>query len=105
MSTNAGRKPNAIKADVVAFIHDAFEGIGEEKGLTGLQAFTKWASNPANQSQFYCQIWGKLIPKDIKATVTGEDGGPVKMVIGWEKIEDDSDETEEASTVEESDGE
>lgn len=85
--TNAGRKPKAIKADIVAFVHDAFEGIGEDQGLTGLQAFTKWAANPANQSQFYTQIWGKLIPKDIKSEVSGEGGGPVKLVMTWEKEE------------------
>jgi hypothetical protein len=88
MSTNAGKKPAAIKADIIAFVQDAFEGIGEERGVTGLQAFTQWAANPANQSQFYTQIWGKLIPKDIKQQVTGEDGGPVKLVMSWEKDEE-----------------
>jgi hypothetical protein len=83
MSTNAGRKPTHIKADMVAFIHDAFEGIGEQRGLTGIQAFTEWASNPANQSQFYTQIWAKLIPKDIKSEISGANGGPVKMSISW----------------------
>lgn len=88
--TNAGRKPKAIKADIVAFVHDAFEGIGAEDGITGLQAFTRWASNPANQSQFYTQIWAKLIPKDIKSEISGANGGPVKMSISWntEPIED-----------------
>jgi hypothetical protein len=80
---NAGRKPKAIKADMVAFIHDAFEGIGEREGLTGLQAFTEWAANPANKSQFYTQIWAKLIPKDIKQEISGNNGGPVKMSISW----------------------
>jgi hypothetical protein len=81
--TNAGKKPKVIKADMIAFVQDAFEGIGEESGLTGLQAFTKWASNPVNQSQFYTQIWAKLIPKDIKQEISGEGGGPVKMSISW----------------------
>jgi len=80
---NAGRKPKAIKADMIAFVQDAFEGIGEEQGITGLQAFTKWASNPANQSQFYTQIWAKLIPKDIKQEISGDGGGPVKLAISW----------------------
>jgi len=80
---NIGKKPSVIKADMVAFIHDAFESIGEQEGLTGLQAFTQWAANPANKSQFYTQIWAKLIPKDIKQEVSGKDGGPVRMSISW----------------------
>lgn len=82
--TNAGKSPKVIKADVMAFVHDAFEGIGANQGITGLEAFTNWASNPANQSQFYTQIWSKLIPKDIKSSVTGENGGPVKLIMSWD---------------------
>jgi hypothetical protein len=80
---NIATPTKVIKRDMIAFVQDAFEGIGEEQGLTGLQAFTKWASNPANQSQFYTQIWAKLIPKDIKSTITGDEGGPVKLSISW----------------------
>ena len=88
--TNAGRKPKAIKADIVAFVHDAFEGIGGEQGITGLEAFTRWAANPANQSQFYTQIWAKLIPKDIKSEMSGKNGGPVRLSITWDQDVEDA---------------
>jgi hypothetical protein len=41
----------------------AFEDLG------GLPRLVEWANNPQNIGTFYTQIWGKIIPKDIKAEV------------------------------------
>ena len=74
-------KPGASTAqltrDAKAMIQLAFEDLG------GLPRLVEWANNPANLSQFYTQIWSKIIPKDIKQEVSGEGGGPVKMSISW----------------------
>ena len=76
-----GAKPKALTQDAKACIQLAFEDLG------GLQRMVEWANNPANLSQFYTQIWSKIIPKDIKSEVSGEGGGPVKLVMTWEKDE------------------
>jgi len=79
---NVTKSEKAIKRDIAAFVHDAFEEIGNEQGLTGLQSFVRWASQPQNQTAFYTQIWGKLIPKPVE--VSGPQGGPMKLVVAWE---------------------
>jgi hypothetical protein len=75
----AGDSPKKLTQDAKAAIQLAFEDLG------GLTRLVEWANNPANLGAFYTQIWSKIIPKDIKSVVTGdEDGGPVKMSISWQ---------------------
>ena len=73
-----GATAGALTKDAKAMIQLAFEDLG------GLPRLVEWANNPANTSQFYTQIWSKIIPKDIKSEVSGKDGGPVKLVMAWE---------------------
>ena len=80
--SNVTKTEKSIKRDIAAFVHDAFEEVGNEQGLTGLQAFVRWAANPANQTAFYTQMWGKLIPKPVE--VSGPQGGPMRLVVAWE---------------------
>lgn len=78
-----GASPTQLTRDAKAMIQLAFEDLG------GLPRLVEWANNPANLSQFYTQIWSKIIPKDIKSEITGSEGGPVKMAISWNtSIED-----------------
>lgn len=72
-----GDPVKAFTGDAKVAVQMAFEGIG------GVPELIRWASNPANQSQFYTQIWSKIIPKDIKQELGGEGGGPVKLSISW----------------------
>jgi hypothetical protein len=72
-----GATTAALTKDAKAMIQLAFEDLG------GLPRLVEWANNPANISQFYTQIWSKIIPKDIKSEVTGANGGAVKMSISW----------------------
>lgn len=84
---------NKLTSDAKHIIQMAFQDLG------GLPRLIEWANNPANTGTFYTQIWSKIIPKDIKSTVTGEDGGPVKMVIAWDdeakKVSTEDDEEDE----------
>ena len=73
-----GATTAALTKDAKAMIQLAFEDLG------GLPRLVEWANNPANISQFYTQIWSKIIPKDIKSEVSGEGGGPVKLVMSWD---------------------
>lgn len=59
----AGDTPAKLTRDAKAMIQLAFEDLG------GLPRLVEWANNPANLGTFYTQIWGKIIPKDIKAEV------------------------------------
>lgn len=77
MAAKPGDPAKAFTADAKVAIQMAFEGIG------GMSRLIEWANNPANISQFYTQIWSKIIPKDIKQEISGENGGPVKMSISW----------------------
>ena len=72
-----GDSAKVFTADAKVAIQMCFENLG------GVEALTKWAMNPANTSQFYTQIWSKIIPKDIKSEVSGKEGGPVKLSISW----------------------
>lgn len=73
-----GATSSALTKDAKAMIQLAFEDLG------GLPRLVEWANNPANTGQFYTQIWAKIIPKDIKSEVTGENGGPVKITMCWD---------------------
>ena len=77
MSAKPGDGVKALTRDAKAMIQLAFQDLG------GLPRLVEWANNPANTSQFYTQIWAKIIPKDIKQEVTGENGGPVKYEMSW----------------------
>lgn len=72
-----GASTTTLTKDAKAMIQLAFEDLG------GLPRLVEWANNPANLSQFYTQIWSKIIPKDIKSEISGSEGGPVKMSISW----------------------
>jgi hypothetical protein len=71
-----------LTKDAKAMIQLAFEDLG------GVQRLTEWANNPANIGQFYTQIWCKIIPKDIKQETTGQNGGPVRLLMTWETPEE-----------------
>ena len=63
-----GRKrgvPNKTTASVQAALTEAFERRG------GVDALIKWAEE--DPTEFY-KLWGKLIPKDIKAELSGNVG-------------------------------
>lgn len=77
-----GATASALTKDAKAMIQLAFEDLG------GLPRLVEWANNPANISQFYTQIWSKIIPKDIKSEVSGEGGGPVKLIMSWQTDDD-----------------
>jgi hypothetical protein len=79
-----GASSTALTKDAKAAIQLAFEDLG------GLPRLVEWANNPANLSQFYTQIWAKIIPKDIKQENTGKNGGPMKMVLTWDDTSNDS---------------
>ena len=72
-----GDTPLKLTRDAKAAIQLAFEDLG------GLPRLVEWANTPANIGTFYTQIWSKIIPKDVKAEIGGENGGPMKMVIEW----------------------
>lgn len=76
----------ALTKDAKAMIQLAFQDLG------GLPRLVEWANNPVNLSQFYTQIWAKIIPKDIKSEVSGSGGGPVKMSISWMSDQNDIEE-------------
>jgi hypothetical protein len=58
-----GDTPAKLTRDAKAMIQLAFEDLG------GLPRLVQWANEPSNLGTFYTQIWGKIIPKDIKAEV------------------------------------
>ena len=68
-----GRKrgvPNKTTASVQAALTEAFERRG------GVDALIRWAES--DPTEFY-KLWGKLIPKDIKAELSGNVG----IVHSW----------------------
>ena len=58
-----GDSPGKLTKDAKAMIQLAFEDLG------GLPRLVEWANDPRNLGIFYTQIWGKIIPRDIKAEV------------------------------------
>jgi hypothetical protein len=60
-----GDTPLKLNRDAKAMVQLAFEDLG------GLQRLVEWANVPANLGTFYTQIWGKIIPKDVKAEIDG----------------------------------
>jgi hypothetical protein len=69
-----GRKkgtPNKATTAVKEAFRQAFEDLG------GTQALVTWAME--NPTQFY-QLYSKLIPSEIDATISGKDGAPAVTV-------------------------
>lgn len=73
-----GDSPAKLTRDAKAAIQLAFEDLG------GLERLVGWANAPGNLGAFYTQIWAKIIPKDVKAEVTGQDGQPMRLVVEWQ---------------------
>jgi hypothetical protein len=63
--------PNKTTTAVKEAFRQAFDDLG------GIEALVKWAS--ANPTQFY-QLFSKLIPTEIDATLSGKDGAPAVQV-------------------------
>jgi hypothetical protein len=62
--------------DMRQAVMDVFRELG------GVSAMLTWAqANTANTRIFYKDILPKVIPR--QAEITGEGGGPVKMVVEW----------------------
>lgn len=60
------KSATALTKDAKAAVQLAFENLG------GVPRLVQWAnSSPVTLGMFYTQIWGKIIPKDIKAEVDG----------------------------------
>ena len=70
-----GDAPAKLTADAKAAIQLVFEDLG---GTTRLM---EWANQPGNLGQFYTQIWSKIIPKDVKAEITGKNGKDLTLEI------------------------
>ena len=77
MAANPADGVKALTRDAKAMILLAFQDLG------GRPRLVEWANQPQNITSFYTQIWAKIIPKDIKSEVTGENGGPVKFEMSW----------------------
>lgn len=74
MPKTGGRKPGSLNKTTVA-VKEAFRDAFELLGGTG--ALVVWASE--NPTQFY-QLYSKLIPTEIDATISGKDGAPAVQV-------------------------
>lgn len=74
---NAGKgrpkgSPNKTTALAKQAITEAFDNLG------GVDALVKWAlSDPDYLKVFYSQIWVKVLPLQV----TGEDGGPLQIIL------------------------
>jgi hypothetical protein len=69
-----GRKPGTPNKTTVA-VKEAFRQAFEDLG--GTQALVTWAME--NPTQFY-QLYSKLIPTEIDATLSGKDGAPAVKI-------------------------
>lgn len=69
-----GRQKGSLNKTTVA-VKDAFRQAFEDLG--GTAALVKWART--NETQFY-QLYSKLIPTEIDATIGGKDGAPAVRV-------------------------
>lgn len=69
-----GRKPGSLNKTTVA-VKEAFREAFELLG--GTQALVTWAGE--NPTQFY-QLYSKLIPTEIDATISGKEGAPAVQV-------------------------
>jgi hypothetical protein len=69
-----GRRPGSLNKTTVA-VKEAFRAAFDELG--GVEALVGWARE--NETQFY-QLYSKLIPTEIDATISGKDGAPAVQV-------------------------
>jgi hypothetical protein len=69
-----GRKPGSLNKSTVA-VKEAFRQAFDDLG--GTSALVTWAME--NQTQFY-QLYSKLIPTEIDATLSGKDGAPAVKI-------------------------
>lgn len=68
-----GRQKGSLNKTTKAaklILEEAFRDMG------GKAAFVRWGRD--NPTEFY-KIWAKLLPADIKAELTGANGGPVSF--------------------------
>jgi hypothetical protein len=66
-----GRKkgtPNKLTVSVKEALSDAFDELG------GIKSLVRWGQE--NPDDFY-KLWVKLLPNEIKAEITGADGGAI----------------------------
>lgn len=76
-----GRKPGSQNKTTVA-VKEAFRQAFDELG--GVGALVEWAGK--NPTSFY-QLYSKLLPTEIDATLSGKDGAPaVKIEIVKSKV-------------------
>lgn len=67
--------PNKLTKDVREAILQVAEGLGGAEGML------RWAqANEVNERIFWSQIYPKVLPKEIKAELTGADGGPIQTI-------------------------
>ncbi|GAA0809519.1 hypothetical protein [Cupriavidus gilardii] len=67
--------PNKLTKDVREAILQVAEGLGGPEGML------RWAqTNEVNERIFWSQIYPKVLPKEVKAELTGEDGGPISVI-------------------------
>jgi hypothetical protein len=69
-----GRKPGSQNKTTIA-VKEAFRQAFEILG--GTQAMVVWAQE--NPTQFY-QLYSKLIPTEIDATISGKEGAPAVQI-------------------------
>lgn len=69
-----GRKPGSPNKSTVA-VKEAFRQAFDDLG--GTSALVTWAME--NPTQFY-QLYSKLIPTEIDATLSGKDGAPAVKI-------------------------
>jgi hypothetical protein len=69
-----GRKPGSLNKSTVA-VKEAFRQAFDDLG--GTSALVTWAME--NPTQFY-QLYSKLIPTEIDATLSGKDGAPAVKI-------------------------
>lgn len=65
--------PNKTTCVVKDALRLAFQGIG------GPDALTSWAKK--NPYDFYTKLWIKLLPQEVKAEISGKDGGEVNIHV------------------------
>jgi hypothetical protein len=69
-----GRKPGSLNKSTVA-VKEAFRQAFDDLG--GTSALVTWAME--NPTQFY-QLYSKLIPTEIDATLSGKEGAPAVKI-------------------------
>lgn len=66
--------PNKLTKDVREAILQVAEGLGGAEGMLS------WAQeDKANERIFWSQIYPKVLPKEVKAELSGADGGPMQF--------------------------